>query len=53
MINPDDYHPLLQFGCKLILKHPSVACYLSQANFLLSLFFDTEDGGEVSLRNIG
>jgi hypothetical protein len=28
-------------------------CYLIQAGFLLPLFFDTEDGGDMFLRNVG
>jgi hypothetical protein len=27
-------------------------CYLLHAGFLLSLFFDPEDGGEIFLRNV-
>jgi hypothetical protein len=29
------------------------ACYLLQAGFLLGLFIDPEDGGDMFLRNIG
>jgi hypothetical protein len=28
------------------------ACYLFAADFFRSLYFDSEDGGEVSLRNV-
>jgi hypothetical protein len=31
----------------------SSACYLLYANFLLGLFFDPEDGGDIFLRNVG
>jgi hypothetical protein len=31
----------------------STACYLLYAGFLLGLFFDLEDGGDMLLRNIG
>jgi hypothetical protein len=29
------------------------ACYLLHAGLLLGLFFDTEDGGDLFLRNVG
>jgi hypothetical protein len=29
------------------------ACYLLHASFLIDLFFDPEDGGDMYLRNIG
>jgi hypothetical protein len=29
------------------------ACYLIHAGFLRGLFFDLEDGGDMSLRNVG
>jgi hypothetical protein len=29
------------------------ACYLIPAGFLLGLLFDSEDGGEIILRNVG
>jgi hypothetical protein len=29
------------------------ACYLLHAGFLLDLFIDPEDGGEMFLRNVG
>jgi hypothetical protein len=42
---------------KLYLKRGkkmfSFACYLSQASFLFDLSFDPEDGGDMSLRNVG
>jgi hypothetical protein len=28
-------------------------CYLFHAGFLLGLFFDSEDGGDMFLRNVG
>jgi hypothetical protein len=33
------------------VKHSS-ACYLLYAGFLLGLFFDPEDGGNMFLRNV-
>jgi hypothetical protein len=34
-------------------KFNNQACYLFHAGFLLSLFFDPEGGGDISLRNFG
>jgi hypothetical protein len=36
-----------------VYKASSRACYLLQAGFLLDLFFDHEDGGDMFLRNVG
>jgi hypothetical protein len=38
------------------MKQPpsrALVCYLLHADFLLRLFFDPEDGGEIFLRNVG
>jgi hypothetical protein len=39
--------------CKFGLLCLLTACYLLHAGFLLGLFFDHEDGGDVFLQNVG
>jgi hypothetical protein len=34
-------------------KKPACACYLIHAGFVLGLYFDSEDGGDMFLQNIG
>jgi hypothetical protein len=36
-----------------ILGYNGSALYLLQAGFLLGLFFDPEDGGDMFFRNVG
>jgi hypothetical protein len=35
------------------LTYNAISCHLLSAGFLLGLFFDLEDGGNMFLRNIG
>jgi hypothetical protein len=44
-------HPYKNGGAIASIKQAS-ACCLIQAGFLLGLFFDREDGDDMSLRNI-
>jgi hypothetical protein len=36
-----------------IIGRLAPACYLLHADFLLGLFFDSEDGSDMFLRNVG
>jgi hypothetical protein len=41
------------YACKASKKPENSSCYMLHADFLLGLFFGTEDGGDMFLRKIG
>jgi hypothetical protein len=45
--------PQKNYWVNIIEAASRLTCYLLQAGFLLGLFFDREDGGDMFLQNVG